>query len=564
VKVLLLAAGAGSRMKNFQKLPKPLIQVKGKPLLWWSAKSFHELITDGTLTSEDFFVVILEKHKSEFFENQVLKEFFKERNPYITLATPTSGPAETAVLAINKLMKLNLVNPNEKIVISDSDHFIQSLGISRTINQDADVYLWEAKKDDSLEWSFLLTQTKPKIVEKPKTTEGINVKRGLIGVYGFKDCGEFVNRATTLLDNPIQEVFLSDVVNSFLQDEKRVSIGHVDKFFPMGSPDQLKELKNLPDPLFAIFDSPTFFIDIDGVLLHHNDSVHGSYPWDEDQPLVENIKQINKLFNEAKIVIVSARPKKHESEVINRLNSFGILYDELLLGCTGGQRILVNDLKPRAPFISTAIAVNSIRDEQAPIERKKVKYTNFSGGSGAISVLVEEDDSPPVVIKYSQDPQLRKTLDYQVNWFRYMENFEKIRVPKVVKIFDGSDGFYGYSTSKFENLVSFYTYTQSEMSIEKRIHPLIDGLGPLYSANDYPAVTDPNLLEEIIREKVIPSIKTVSLNFADYSILRELLMRLLDEFNILKSNAKNQELIFKGPQAIIHGDPTFENLQFSE
>jgi hypothetical protein len=329
----------------------------------------------------------------------------------------------------------------------------------------------------------------------------------------------------------------------------------------MGNPTQFSKISSLPDPAFALFDSATYFIDIDGVLLSHNRSVHGNYPWDEDSPILENTKQVRELFDVAKIIIVSARPKKYETELKMRLDYFGIPYDELLMGCTGGQRFLVNDLKPRAPFIPTANAINTVRDAIAPIIQEEKKYLNISGGSGALSVLIENEYQEHIVVKCTQDSQRASILKYQASWFKHVRQFENIRVPNLLNVFDGKDGIYGYSTTKIDRLISLSAYRENTVTTEKLIQLIQNGLGPLYAACNYPEFVSPNLNEDIVSRKVIPSIQTSILWFEEYPRLKEILLELLNEFTLVRVAAKSEEMLFKGPQALIHGDPTFENLQ---
>ena len=43
MKVLILAAGYGKRLRPFtEKLPKPLIKVKNKPLIYWNLKKIKK------------------------------------------------------------------------------------------------------------------------------------------------------------------------------------------------------------------------------------------------------------------------------------------------------------------------------------------------------------------------------------------------------------------------------------------------------------------------------------------------------------------------------------------
>jgi hypothetical protein len=241
--------------------------------------------------------------------------------------------------------------------------------------------------------------------------------------------------------------------------------------------------------------------------------------------------------------------------------NLGIDYDELVLGCTGGLRFLINDLKPKAPFIPTANAINIVRNSEVIKFARKSSYKNISGGSGATSVSVEEENTLPYVIKFSRDLHQSTTLNYQANWYKYMESYQEINTLKIVKVYNGDQGFIGYSTLKIDKLESLHSFINRNPQKVDWVKILKDGLHALYSASDYPELTDYNLFEDIIIKKVIPSIDTTIQNFEPYPYLIETLQNLRAAFVHLGSIAKAEDLIFKGRLALIHGDPTFENLQ---
>jgi hypothetical protein len=86
------------------------------------------------------------------------------------------------------------------------------------------------------------------------------------------------------------EFFISTIINRLLIKEKSLSISMVYEFYPMGTLDQINNLENLPLSKYLILDSATRFIDIDGVVLYHNTTIHGANRnIGSDKPLIENI-----------------------------------------------------------------------------------------------------------------------------------------------------------------------------------------------------------------------------------------------------------------------------------
>jgi len=260
------------------KEPKPLIYQKEKPLIWWAIQSFHELLTFGLVEKEDFKIVIRKDQEKIFRSNPDLKEYFQFVDPFIVIPELTSGPAETAKLALNILLSDSETVLSEKLIISDSDHYAKSIEIVRNLQREGDIYLWETPKDDSLAWCFLNRKTNPiQLIEKPEFDSNVDINKGLIGIYGFKSIEIFLHEVNLCSKKEVNsEFFISTIINRLLIKEKTLSISMVYEFYPMGTLDQINNLENLPLSKYLILDSATRFIDIDGVVLYHNTTIHGA------------------------------------------------------------------------------------------------------------------------------------------------------------------------------------------------------------------------------------------------------------------------------------------------
>ncbi len=565
MKAIILAAGKGSRMKGTFPQPKPLIEVNERPLVWWSLMSIHELVTCGLILKSDIKIAILEKDLQNFKGNRAVSDYFQDYDPYVQIKEPTSGPVETALAALRILQKEDKIQLDERILISDSDHYARSINIRRSLEEDSDVYLWETDKDESLEWSFVSRkQDSISIIEKPSSSNAVDVCRGLVGIYAFNRVDDFLDAVKVKEEKFLEkEVFLSDIINFLIDKGKKVSINHIKNFFPMGTPSQLKACKGLPDPRLTLHDSKTFFFDIDGVVFLHNQSIHGNYPWDADVPIYSNVRKINLLFEEARIVLVTARPYKYELELIKRLKKYGVCYDEILSGCTGGVRILVNDLKPRLPFLRTAIAVNSCRDQELDLGETLQEAIDISGGSGARTVLIKTEKTPGIVYKFTNDMNMARILDYQASWYEYCGEGKMSNPIKVLERFDAKDGYFGFATEFIPDLISFYQYSRNVDEVELWIPKLISEFRSLY-VHDFGETNDEMLLPKIIDEKVIPSIAAASNKWSEDRYIQSLLVELKEKFEYVKRKPIFAEMRFRGPRSVIHGDPTFENLQITK
>lgn len=106
---------------------------------------------------------------------------------------------------------------------------------------------------------------------------------------------------------------------------------------------------------------PTYIIDIDGTIVRHCGDITKQSNTSEVLPGVLNFwKNIDKKG--CKIILITGRRESQRESTKTMLQKLGIFYDELIMGVTSGQRILINDLKPDSDE-PTAIAINLKRNK---------------------------------------------------------------------------------------------------------------------------------------------------------------------------------------------------------
>jgi hypothetical protein len=106
----------------------------------------------------------------------------------------------------------------------------------------------------------------------------------------------------------------------------------------------------------------TLFIDIDGVLLKHLGNMTNII---QQQPQV--LPDVQAKFNEwdslgYNIILTTGRRESIRALTEKQLQDAGLFYDMLIMGISGGDRILINDLKPDGKN-ATAATVNLVRNE---------------------------------------------------------------------------------------------------------------------------------------------------------------------------------------------------------
>ena len=120
----------------------------------------------------------------------------------------------------------------------------------------------------------------------------------------------------------------------------------------------------------------TWFFDLDGTLLRNTSnekldsliSQHGKSSHRQEEALSSSKQFIKNIPKSDRIVLTTARSKKHKEHTIKVLEYVGIKYDQIIFDIPSGARILVNDIKPKGAVknnheIKTAFAINLKRNE---------------------------------------------------------------------------------------------------------------------------------------------------------------------------------------------------------
>jgi hydroxymethylpyrimidine pyrophosphatase-like HAD family hydrolase len=106
----------------------------------------------------------------------------------------------------------------------------------------------------------------------------------------------------------------------------------------------------------------TIFCDIDGTILKH---AHRFSDLDKLDPIA--LPGVTEKFNEwdslgHRIVLVTARKESGREMTERQLKSLGIMWDQLIMGVSSGQRVLLND-KLQPEDLDRAKSINLITDQ---------------------------------------------------------------------------------------------------------------------------------------------------------------------------------------------------------
>ncbi len=106
----------------------------------------------------------------------------------------------------------------------------------------------------------------------------------------------------------------------------------------------------------------TIFCDLDGTLVKHSNPAAVQNPDLELKVLPGVHKRLREWDKKGyHLVITTGRKESAKEATIKQLQRAGILYDQLIMGFGGGDRILINDRKPNSDR-DTACAINVDRN----------------------------------------------------------------------------------------------------------------------------------------------------------------------------------------------------------
>ena len=109
--------------------------------------------------------------------------------------------------------------------------------------------------------------------------------------------------------------------------------------------------------------SKTIFCDLDGTLVKHSNPIDVQNPNLELEVLPGTQKRLVEWDTKGYyIVITTGRKESARQPTIKQLSRAGIIYDQLIMGFGGGDRILINDRKKDSER-NTASVINLTRNK---------------------------------------------------------------------------------------------------------------------------------------------------------------------------------------------------------
>ena len=232
--LIMPMGGGGTRFGNQGfSVPKPLIEIYGKPFFYWATQSVAKFVDLQSLT-----FVVLQEHVMRFSIDKKILECYPNAK-IIVIPEVLPGAVLTCMEGIKEIPE------GEPILFNDCDHLFLCRDFYDFCKEghfsEVDGALLTFKSTD-LRFSFaecgndgLVKRT----VEKQAVSDN-----AICGAYYFKDKRTFSEAVDVYLKNcQYKEFFVSGVYNVLANSGKKISIFETDKHVSFGTPEEFEKAK---------------------------------------------------------------------------------------------------------------------------------------------------------------------------------------------------------------------------------------------------------------------------------------------------------------------------------
>ena len=232
--VLIPMAGAGSRFQQAgYTFPKPLIDVKGKPMI--------QTVVEN-LNVEANFIFVVQKEHREKYNLDALLNLITPNCKVVEVNSLTEGAACTTLLAKEH------INNDAPLLMANSDQFAEwdsNEFMYKMVEQNVDAGILSFKSTHP-KWSFA------KVNEFGYVTEVAEKKPisdiATVGIYYWAKGSDYVKYAEQMISKNTRvnnEFYVCPVFNEAIKDNKKIKTFNIEKMWGLGTPEDLNHyLKN--------------------------------------------------------------------------------------------------------------------------------------------------------------------------------------------------------------------------------------------------------------------------------------------------------------------------------
>lgn len=231
--VLIPMAGAGSRFSNAgYTFPKPLIEVKGKPMI--------QVVVENLNIKANYIFIVQKKHREQYNLETLLK-LITSNCTVIETDGLTEGAACTALLA------KNVINDDKPLFFANSDQFVEwdSNEFFYKMNEtkcDGGIVTFNATHP---KWSYAKVNEKGLVTQVEEKNPISNL--ATVGFYFWKKGSDFVKYAEQMIEKNIRvnnEFYVCPVYNQAIEDGLKIRTFAAEKMWGIGTPEDLNTFLN--------------------------------------------------------------------------------------------------------------------------------------------------------------------------------------------------------------------------------------------------------------------------------------------------------------------------------
>ena len=226
--VLIPMAGAGSRFQQAgYTFPKPLIDVKGKPMI--------QVVVENLGINANFIFVVQKEHR-EKYNLDTLLNLIAPNSKVVEVDGLTEGAACTALLA------KEYIDNDNPLFFANSDQFVEwdSTEFMYKMNEtDADGGIVSFRATHP-KWSFAKVDESGLVTEVAEKNPISDI--ATVGYYYWKKGSDFVKYAEDMIEKDIRvnnEFYVCPVFNQAIEGGKKIRTFDIPKMWGLGTPEDL-------------------------------------------------------------------------------------------------------------------------------------------------------------------------------------------------------------------------------------------------------------------------------------------------------------------------------------
>lgn len=234
--IIPIAGSSEGFAKEGHFYPKPIIEIKGKPMIQWVTEPLYTITVPFKLI-----FIIKEEDASTFHLDNILK-ILHPKSEIIQLKKETKGGLCSVLMAID------CINDADPLLLLNSDQIL-NIDFQKVLNY------WEHNQVEAgvvtfpsihPRWSYILVR-QDKIIQTAEKNPISNM--AIAGYYYFNNSGNFFSSAFNSIikdDNVKGNFYISSVLNEYILNNQKVSFWEIDKneYTSFYSPNLISKFEN--------------------------------------------------------------------------------------------------------------------------------------------------------------------------------------------------------------------------------------------------------------------------------------------------------------------------------